>query len=99
MKALLLAVKSLGPKQVVVTSGDKGADYFNGEMHHHEDSLRVPKSKIVDTSGVGDTFFSTTLAGLETFGGDIKRSMKMAMKNAASVLRKAGAQNGLMKNN
>jgi len=99
MKSLLSAVKSLGPKQVMITSGDKGADYFNGEVHHHEASLGVPKSKIVDTSGVGDAFFSTTLAGLETFDGDIKKAMKLAMKNAASVLRQAGAQNGLMKVN
>lgn len=96
MKSLLAAIKDLGPKRVMITSSDKGADYFDGDMHHHEDSLNVPKSKIVDTAGVGDAFFSTTLAGLETFDGDIKKAMKMAMKNAAGVLKEAGAQNGLM---
>ncbi len=99
MKSLLSAVKDLGPKQVIITSGDKGADYFDGERHYHEISLGIPKSKIVDTCGVGDAFFSTFLAGLETFDGDIKKSMKMAMKNAAGVLKKLGAQNGLMKIN
>jgi ribokinase len=99
MKSLLIAIKDFGPGRVIITSGDKGADYFDGQMHHYEASLGVPKNKIVDTSGVGDAFFSTTLAGLETFDGDIKKSMKMAMKNAAGVLRQAGAQNGLMKLN
>jgi ribokinase len=96
MKVLLSAIKSLGPNQVVITSGDKGADYFDGESHHHEPSLNVPKSKIADTAGVGDAFCATMVAGLETFDGDIKKAMKLAMKNAAGVLREAGAQNGLM---
>lgn len=96
-KNLLEALKSFGPKKVVITSGEKGADYFDGEKHIHEPSLNVPKNKIADSTGVGDAFCSTFLAGLETYDGDVKKSMKLAMKNAAATLKTPGAQNGLMK--
>lgn len=99
VKNLLEALKSFGPKKVVITSGAKGADYFDGESHFYEPSLNVPPSKIADSTGVGDTFSSTFLAGLETFDGDIKKAMKFAMKNAAATLRQPGAQNGLMEIN
>jgi sugar/nucleoside kinase (ribokinase family) len=93
---LLKALKELGPDAVVITDGGKGADYYDGEEMHHENSLRVPVSKISDTTGVGDAFCSTFVAGLEMYQGDSKKAMKLAMKNAAGVLQNPGAQNGLM---
>jgi ribokinase len=99
VKNLLEALKSFGPKKIVVTSGEKGADYFDGENYIHEASLNVPKNKIADSTGVGDAFCSTFLAGLETYDSDVKKAMKLAMKNAAGVLRSPGSQNGLMKIN
>ena len=59
-------------------------------------SAQINKNKIADTTGIGDTFCSTFVAGLEIYQGDFKKAMKLAMKNAASVLKKSGAQNGLM---
>jgi sugar/nucleoside kinase (ribokinase family) len=96
-KALIEAIKKLGPQKVIITSGSHGADYFDGENHYHQPSLNVPKSKIADTAGVGDAFFSGTLAGLEKYSGDIKKAMALAMRNAAANLKKPGAQAGLMK--
>lgn len=95
-KNLLTVLKDLGPDAVVITDGANGADYYDGEELHHENSLQVPVSKIVDTTGVGDAFCSTFIAGLETYQGDSKKAMKLAMKNAAEVLKEPGAQNGLM---
>ena len=96
VKNLLSALKELGPDGVVVTDGENGADYYDGEQFYHGESLHVPSAKIADTTGVGDAFCSTFIAGLEMYDGDFKKAMKLAMKNSAEVLKKPGAQNGLM---
>jgi ribokinase len=95
-KNLLTVLKDLGPDAVVITDGARGADYYDGEDLHHENSLHVPASKIADTTGIGDAFCSTFIAGLEMYQGDSKKAMKLAMKNAAETLKEPGAQNGLM---
>ncbi len=94
-KNLFVALKSLGPKIVVITSGKDGADVYDGKNFYHKDSVMNQKN-IADTTGVGDAFCSTFTAGFAKYKGDIKKSLNLAMKNAASVLRKAGAQNGLL---
>ncbi len=98
-RGLIEAIKSLGPEKVVITDGENGADYFDGEIFYHEKSLGVPIKNIADTTGIGDAFCSTFSAGLEIYRGDYKKSMKLAMRNSASVLKKFGAQNGLIKIN
>ena len=95
-KNLLVALKELGPDGVVITDGGNGADFYDGEEFRHEDSLRVSRNKISDTTGVGDSFCSTFIAGLEKYEGDHKKAMKLAMKNAAANLQAPGAQNGLI---
>lgn len=95
-KNLLTALKDLGSDCVVITDGEEGADYYDGEEFYHGESLCVPAAKIADTTGVGDAFCSTFIAGLEINEGDYKRAMKLAMKNSAGVLKEPGAQNGLL---
>ncbi|HTW96564.1 MAG TPA: carbohydrate kinase family protein, partial [Candidatus Methylomirabilis sp.] len=93
---LLTALKGFGPKTVLITDGERGADFYDGDNFYHQDSLRVPPEKIADTTGVGDAFCSTFIAGLELYEGDIKQALKLAMKNSAATLKEAGAQNGLL---
>jgi ribokinase len=95
-KNLLIALKELGPSGVLITDGGHGADFYDGKDFYHENSLHLPQSKIADTTGVGDTFCSTFIAGLEMYGGDHKKAMKLAMKNAIANLKEPGAQNGLL---
>jgi len=47
-------------------------------------------------TGVGDAFHSSFWAGLELYRGDIKRALRLAVLNTASVVSKVGAQNGLL---
>jgi ribokinase len=95
-KNLLLALKELGPDAVVITDGENGADFYDGEVFYHHDSLRVPAEKIADTTGVGDSFCAAFIAGLEMYAGDFRQAMALAMKNSAANLRQAGAQTGLL---
>ncbi len=94
-KNLLKALKGFGPEVVVITSGKNGADVYDGENFYYKDSLMDPK-KVIDTTGVGDAFSASFVAGYEKYKGDIKKAMNLGMRNAASVLKKSGAQKGLV---
>ncbi len=96
VRNLLKILKEWGPKIVVITNGKHGADAFDGEKFYHQKVLK--EKRRVDTTGVGDAFGSTFVAGLEVYQ-DIKRAMHLAARNTASVISKQGAQNGLIKLN
>ncbi len=94
IKNLLLALNSCGPKIVVITGGKQGADAIaEGKIYHQP----IIKEKLrADTTGVGDSFGSAFVAGLELYKQDIKKSLNLAARNAASVISIPGAQNGLL---
>ena len=94
LKNLQTAIKAYGPQIVVITDGRNGAGVYDGaKFYTHK---IIPEKKLVDTTGVGDAFGSTFVAGLEMYHGDIKQAMELGMKNAANVVSEVGAQNGLM---
>lgn len=92
---LLREIKSIGPQIVVITNGKYGADAFDGVRFYHQNILR--EKKRVDTTGVGDAFGSSFIAGIELFKGDIEKSMRLGIMNTASVISRQGAQNGLLR--
>lgn len=94
VKNLLKILKGYGPDIVVITDGEKGSNAYNGEKFYHQPAKKV--KKVADTTGVGDAFHSGMMAGLEMYKGDIQKAMKLGMKNSASVVKKKGAQNGLL---
>lgn len=78
---------------VVVTEGKKGAYAYDGEKIYYAPIIDV---KRVDTTGVGDAFGSSFVAGLELYKGDIQKSLKLGILNTSSVVGKVGAENGLL---
>ncbi|MEA3450174.1 MAG: carbohydrate kinase family protein [Patescibacteria group bacterium] len=94
IKNLLFLIKDCGPKIVLITRGHDGADAYDGEKYYHQDILN--EKTRVDTTGVGDAFGSTFVAGLKFFDGDIQKSLYLSSKNTASVIAEQGAQNGLL---
>lgn len=94
IKNLLISLKDIGSEIVVITSGKKGADAYDGNKFYHQDILK--EKRRVDTTGVGDAFNSSFIAGLELYNGDIQPAMKLGAKNTASVIGQQGAQNGLI---
>ncbi|MEK7557883.1 MAG: carbohydrate kinase family protein [Patescibacteria group bacterium] len=92
---LLLALHSYGPQIVLITKGEYGANVFDGKKVYFQPIIK--SKKIVDTTGVGDAFGSSFVAGLELYNGDIKKALHLSAKNVASVIGKQGAQNGLLK--
>lgn len=93
IELLLEAVRKLGPKIVVITDGPKGA-YCSDGMNIY--SITPRKIKIVETTGAGDAFASSFIAGLAK-GNDIEFSMRLALANAESVIQHYGAKNKLLK--
>lgn len=94
IKNLLKIIKSYGPQIVVVTNGKYGAYAYDGQKIHYQKIIR--EKRRMDTTGVGDAFGSTFVAGLKLTGMDIKKSMFLGVKNTASVISEQGAQNGLI---
>ncbi|MBI2459000.1 MAG: hypothetical protein HYV53_00415 [Parcubacteria group bacterium] len=95
VKNLLFILSSGGPEIILITSGRQGASAMaQGKIYHQP---IIKESRRADTTGVGDAFGSAFIAGLELYKQDIKKSLFLAAKNAASVISAPGAQNGLLK--
>ncbi len=94
LKNLLVILHSWGSKIVVITNGKYGADAYDGSNFYHQ--AIVKETRRIDTTGVGDAFNSSFVAGLEIFDNDIKKSLRLGAKNSASVISQQGAQNGLL---
>ena len=91
---LLKAVYSLGPDMVLITNGKKGASLYDGTNIYKQGVIK--EKKMTDTTGVGDAFNSSFVAGLEIYSGNIKKALFLAAKNTSSVVSFFGAQNGLL---
>ncbi len=92
---LLNILHEWGPKIVIITEGVKGSWVFDGKNILRQKAM---KTKVINTTGVGDAFGSSFVAGL-ILKNSIKKSLKMAAINSASVCSKIGAQTGLLKKN
>ncbi|MFH2021027.1 MAG: carbohydrate kinase family protein [archaeon] len=93
IQELILKLQGYGPKIVVVTDGKNGAFTIHGNKLLH---VIPSKIKAKETTGAGDAFASTFMAGLIK-GKDVETSLKMGIRNAESVICNMGAKNGLLK--
>lgn len=89
---LLKIIYSYGPQIVVITNGKYGAYAYDGQKKYYQKVIQEKRK--IDTTGVGDAFGSTFVAGLEIFRGDIKKAMLLSAYNTAAVIGQQGAQNG-----
>jgi ribokinase len=98
---LLKTIHSWGPKILVITDGHKGAYiYENGKKYFKK---ALPNTKDMNTTGAGDAFGSSFVAGLIMYANrakldkyDIEKSLKLATYRSNAVIKKIGAQKGLL---
>lgn len=90
---LLKALKEYGPEVVVVTDGRNGA-YFMDDNQIHYQPINKDR-KIVDATGIGDAYNSTWAATWLLNNYDLKKSARLASRQAAAKISHHGAQNGL----
>jgi len=95
IKNLLKILYQFGPKTIIITNGKFGASAYDGKNFYEQPIIK--EKKRIDTTGVGDAFGSTFIAGLEIFNGDIQKAMELSAKNTSLVIGEQGAQNGLLK--
>ncbi|CAN5420183.1 carbohydrate kinase family protein [soil metagenome] len=95
IEKLLKKLNSFGPEIIIITNGADGAHAFDGSRFYYQACEKILKP--LNTTGVGDSFGSTFIAGHHLFDGDVQASLKMASKNAAAVVNSHGAQTGLLK--
>lgn len=91
---MLKELKSTKAKIVVITDGSKGAYAYDGKVFYQCDNY---PANVVSTLGAGDAFASTFVTILEKTDWDIEKALKGASINAASVVEKFNAQDGLLK--
>lgn len=79
------------PNKLIITLGDEGVAYSNGE-----EIIQIPsyKVKVKDTTGAGDTF-NGALAYALSVDADLKKSIQFANLVAAISIQKDGAQGGM----
>jgi ribokinase len=82
---------SLGPRSAVITIGEAGAVFADGESVEH---ILAPKVEVVDTTGAGDAFvgaLATCLAG----GASLEEAVAYAVRAGAAAVTREGAQGAL----
>lgn len=79
------------PNKLIVTLGEKGAVYFDGEKE-----VRVPAvlTNPVDTTGAGDTF-NGALAAFLNKGYSLRAAVEAGNKASSIAIKKIGAQTGI----
>ncbi len=93
-KYLVRSLQKYVAGMVIVTDGEKGALLYDGKKLYQQ---KVVKAKhVVDTTGVGDAFGASFIAGMTLYNNDYAKALELAAKNASAVVSKMGAQTGLL---
>jgi ribokinase len=93
---ILLAVQDLGPETVSMTDGKDGSYLLTPEGIIYEmKALAIPKEKVVDTTGAGDSYTAGLMDALVR-GETAAEMMRQGALNGASVIQVIGAGEGLL---
>ncbi|MEO1161510.1 MAG: ribokinase [Pseudomonadota bacterium] len=86
-RLLGVAVSQIAVPEILITKGSKGAEFHShGETHHHP-AFQVDAA---DTTGAGDTFLGSFLAG-HSQGTEIDQSLRYASAASALQVTRPGA--------
>ena len=92
VKKLLKGLINLGSKKVILTDGKEGSYGFDGEVFW---KLEVFPAKLVEMTGAGDAFATSTVAGI-IHGETLDQAMRWGAANSAAVVEEIGPQKGLL---
>ena len=82
---------SLGPRSAVITIGEDGAVFADGESTGH---LPAPEVDVVDTTGAGDAFVGALAAKLAR-NASLEEAVAYAVRAGAAAVTREGAQGAL----
>ncbi len=86
-----MALRAMGPREVVITLGEKGSVGFDGEHFYEQPAFKI---KAVDTTGAGDVYHGAYIYALLD-GSDMAQCMRFASAVAALNCMHIGAQSGI----
>jgi sugar/nucleoside kinase (ribokinase family) len=92
LRDLLDGLLHLGPKIIVITNGEEGSYATDGQQYLR---IGVFPTKLVEKTGAGDSYACAFLAAL-SYNLPLAEAMAWGTVNAAHVVQKLGAQNGLL---
>ena len=92
IKNTLKKLQNLGPKIVVVTDGPRSTLAIDQDYIYE---IKPDKIKVVESTGAGDAFASSVLAGLIKHN-DLETALKLGLVNSQSVITHYGAKNKLL---
>ncbi|MEK6967754.1 MAG: carbohydrate kinase family protein [Nanoarchaeota archaeon] len=92
VRNMLTELRDYGPDYAIITDGKRGvyADCLGQRLF-----VQPHKVKVVESTGAGDAFASTFVAGL-AYNKDVKTALQWGVANAESVLSSFGAKNDLL---
>lgn len=93
IKKILFGLRGLGAKNVIITDSDRGS-YLQDEKNDTY-SLGILKEEVVEKTGAGDAYTAGFLASVSK-GLSATEAMVWGTLNATSVVKKIGAQAGLL---
>lgn len=93
IRELLLGLQKLGPKIVVITDGKNGSYVINDKGNIFKKG--IIETRVIEKTGAGDAYSSGFLSALIN-SKSITDAMDLGARNSASVIRKVGAQAGLL---
>ena len=93
IKKLLKILSDIGPEIVSISNGIKGAYIYSNNQFIFKKSLPAIG---INTTGAGDAFGSSLVGGLILFKNNLKQALNLAVIRSNYVVRKIGAQEGLL---
>lgn len=94
VRDMMACIHNMGPQIVVITNARHGSYAYDGNEFF---SMSGNHDKPKDTTGAGDCYGSSFIAGLIRYKGNIHKSMTLAHKTSSALVQHVGAQNGLLK--
>jgi len=91
VRSIVRELCTLGPKEVAITDGPRGAWAGTAEEVWHLDAYPV---KVISKTGAGDAFSSGFITA-RFFGHDIAHALKWGIANSSGVVQNHGSQAGL----
>lgn len=91
VQSLIHELLALGPKEIAITDGPRGAWAGDDEIIWHMDTLPV---KVVAKTGAGDAFSAGYIAARQ-LGHDIEHALTWGVANSCGVIQEHGAQTGM----
>jgi ribokinase len=96
IRELLYKLHKKGAKTIVITNGRLGSHAIDEYGNYYHQGLYL--GEVVERTGAGDSYTSGFL-GATLLGKPIKESMRWGAANAASVVERVGATQGLLHRN